>query len=362
MIKDIKIQNYKLFKSLSLTNLPRILLIGGKNNSGKSSLLEAFFLPLDCGSPLMFLKHFTWRGLGNISNNVEDFFSPVFHNFSLNNNIKIEYTLNSAKKKKIAYKFQPSKSQTLTADNKDSFNIEQVSFSSLGEMEISYWLGIDKPPRKAILKLKSKGNEGALSLEGNKAGLVNYNEGIRAAYVAASAYNSVGNAKRYGELDKVNNTAGVLKALRVLEPKLSSLSIIQIGNQPVIHGSIEGLNRKFPLSLMGQGIVRLLSILLVISEVKNGLTLIDELETGFHHSVLADIWKVISKHAMDNNTQIIATTHSKDLISGAVEGIPSELKNEFKYMRIERKENDFKTKSYDFKTLSVALESELEIR
>lgn len=362
MIKNIKIKNYKLFKTLSLTNLPRILLIGGKNNSGKSSLLEAFFLPLDCRSPLMFLKHFKWRGLDTISNSVEDFFAPVFYNFSLSNNIEIEYTLKSSKKKKIIYKFRPSKGQTLTVDNKDSFNIEQASVNSLGEMEISYWLGIDKPPRKAILSLKSKGNEGTLNLEGNKAGLINYNEGVQAAYVAASAYNSADNAKRYGELDKVKNTAGVLKALQILEPKLKELSIIQTGNQPVIYGSIVDLKRKFPLSLMGQGIIRLLSILLVISEVKNGVTLIDELETGFHHSILPDIWKVISNHAIANNTQIIATTHSKELISGAVEGIPSELKDEFKYMRIERKEDQFKTKIYDFETLSVALESELEIR
>ena len=361
MIKDIKIQNYKLFKSLSLTDLPRILLVGGKNNSGKSSLLEAFFLPLDCGSPFMFLRHFRWRGLNNISSNIEDFFSPVHHNFSLNESIEIEYTLNSSKKK-IVYKFQPSKSQTLTVDNKDSVNIDQSSINSLREMEISYWLEMDNSPRKALLKFTNKGNEGILHLEEGKAGLINYNEGVQAAFVGAGAYNSTDNAKRYGELDKVNNTEGVLKALQILEPKLRNLSIIQIGNQPVIHGSITGLKRKFPLSLMGQGIVRLLSILLVISEVKSGLTLIDELETGFHHSVLPDIWKIISNHAIANNTQIIATTHSKELISGAVEGIPSELKNEFKYMRIERKEDQFKTKTYDFETLSVALESELEIR
>ena len=113
---------------------------------------------------------------------------------------------------------------------------------------------------------------------------------------------------------------------------------------------------------MGQGIMRLLTILLVISEVKNGIALIDELENGFHHSVLADIWKVISNYAKANNTQIIATTHSRELVSGAIQGIPSNLRDKFKYMRIDRNKNNFKPKVYDFKTLKVALETDLEIR
>ena len=34
MITDIHIQNFKLFKSFKLEKLPKILLVGGKNNSG----------------------------------------------------------------------------------------------------------------------------------------------------------------------------------------------------------------------------------------------------------------------------------------------------------------------------------------
>ena len=360
MINSIKIQNYKLFKSLSLTKLPQILLVGGKNSSGKSSLLEAFFLPLDCQSPFMFLRHFKWRNLGTIPNNAEDFFSPVHHHFSLDKNIEVAYTINSSRKK-IVYKFQSSESQTLTIDNKNDVNIDRDSVNPLREMEISYWLKEGESPRKALLKFGTKENGGVLNLtEGS--GLIEYNEGVRAAFCGAGVYNSMDNAKRYGDLDKVNNTGGILKTLQILEPKLRELSIIHVGNQPVIHGSIEGLNRKFPLLLMGQGIVRLLSILLVISELKNGLVLIDELETGFHHSVLSDIWEVISRHTIANNTQVIATTHSRELILGAVAGIPDGIRDKFKYMRIERKGNEFKTKHYDFNTLSTALDSELEVR
>ena len=361
MIKNITISNYKLFESFSLTDLPQILLIGGKNHSGKSSLLEAFFLPLDCSNPAMFLRHFKWRGLNNISNDMEDLFSPAYHQLNFNKDIIIEYTLNLSKKR-IAYKIRPSRNPTFNLDDGSSIDIEQSSVNISREMEISFWPKIDKQPLKVLLKFTSRGSQGTLDLQDLTRGeLLKYNEGVQAAFLDTRINSSFDNARRYDKLNKFKNTEGILNALKILEPNLKSLSTIQIGNQPTIHGDI-GFKKQLPLSLMGQGIMRLLTILLVISEVKNGIALIDELENGFHHSVLADIWKVISNYAQANNTQIIATTHSRELVSGAIQGIPSNLRDKFKYMRIDRNKNNFKPKVYDFKTLKVALETDLEIR
>ena len=166
---------------------------------------------------------------------------------------------------------------------------------------------------------------------------------------------------RYGELDRINKTKEIVTRLQILEPQLQSLSLIPMGGNPIIYGD-NNIGAKIPLPLMGQGIARLSSILLAISEAKKGIVLIDELENGFHHSILPLIWQAITSYAKTNNTQIIATTHSSELISGAVEGISEELRNDFKYMRIERNQDKFKTKIYSFEDLSIALKAELEIR
>ena len=62
------------------------------------------------------------------------------------------------------------------------------------------------------------------------------------------------------------------------------------------------------------------------------------MENGFHHSVLPRIWEFITKYAQTNNTQIIATTHSRELAIGDIEGIPAELRKDFKYIRLEKKD------------------------
>ena len=354
MIKSIKIQNYKLFKSFDLQNIPQILLVGGKNNSGKTSILEAAFMSLDCVNPNMFIRHLGRRGLNTISNDVESLFGPVYHNFDLNQPIIIQYTLNSAQKKLI-YKFLPFVTQPIITRNGSSIEINE-KVSRFGGIEISYWLGREQY-HKALLKHEIKG----LNLSSVNQ-VLKYNEGVKAVFLASTfSDHQSENARRYGELDRINNTANILTALKILESKLNSLSVIPMGNRSMIYGDT-GLGKKIPLALMGQGINKLVSILLAISNANNGVVFIDELENGFHHSVLSDIWKVISHHAMFNNTQVIATTHSRELILGAVAGIPDRIRDKFKYMRIERKGNVFKTKHYDFNTLSAALDSELEIR
>src|SRR3989339_789920 len=44
MIESFEIQNYRLFKHLKIEKLGRVNLITGKNNVGKTALLEALFL------------------------------------------------------------------------------------------------------------------------------------------------------------------------------------------------------------------------------------------------------------------------------------------------------------------------------
>lgn len=51
-----------------------------------------------------------------------------------------------------------------------------------------------------------------------------------------------------------------------------------------------GINKKIPMSFMGDGISRLTSILLAILTTKNGIVFIDEIENGIHYSVQNKIW------------------------------------------------------------------------
>ncbi|MDI9336652.1 MAG: AAA family ATPase, partial [Gammaproteobacteria bacterium] len=43
MLEQLSIKNYKCFHELHIDHLSKIVLLGGDNNSGKTSFLEAIF-------------------------------------------------------------------------------------------------------------------------------------------------------------------------------------------------------------------------------------------------------------------------------------------------------------------------------
>jgi predicted ATPase len=62
MLRDITIENYRLFREFSLDSLARVNLIVGPNSSGKSSLLEAVYLLTSEGARSSLLHILDERG------------------------------------------------------------------------------------------------------------------------------------------------------------------------------------------------------------------------------------------------------------------------------------------------------------
>lgn len=53
MLKKIEISNFKCFEQIKISGFERVNLIGGKNNAGKTALLEKIFLGIDHETPVI---------------------------------------------------------------------------------------------------------------------------------------------------------------------------------------------------------------------------------------------------------------------------------------------------------------------
>ena len=372
LLQDIHIQNFRLFKSLRLENLPQFTLIGGKNNSGKTSLLEAVFLLLGCQTPDVFFKLLNFRGLNVFQ--AKSLFATLYHNLDINKNMKFEYKLKN-KQKKIEYKIMPNVHQPLNIIKDDIIELKKdlPDPNAFHKMEIRYKIGSNS--HKVFLESDSKGE---YYLKGEAQNFKTYDEGIKGYFLpAAMSLDFTGkNVKLYSNLDKENKTSEIMEALRMLEPKLKSLNVIAEGATPVLYADTD-FGKKLPLALTGEGMKRLLLIILLISDTKNGIVLLDEIENGFHHSVMSDVWQTITAYAQKCQTQIIAVTHSREFVQKAVEGIEKpiqnlkqnsssaanpNLKDNFKYIRIDREGDKFTPVYYNFEILKTALDKNFEIR
>ena len=77
MISFVTIENFRALNRIELNDLKRVNLISGRNNIGKSTLLEALFLYMDHSSSDSFGKLNSFRG--TIGTGVEGLWEPLFH-------------------------------------------------------------------------------------------------------------------------------------------------------------------------------------------------------------------------------------------------------------------------------------------
>lgn len=65
---------------------------------------------------------------------------------------------------------------------------------------------------------------------------------------------------------------------------------------------------------MGDGINKMLQLLLCVITTPQGIVLIDELENVFHYSVYTNILKALYVAALQVNCQLFITTHNIDIL------------------------------------------------
>ena len=91
MLKRLQICHFRGFNDLTIEQLSGINLIAGKNNAGKTSLLEALFLLAGAGNPQMALNENVIRGLeSNVVPAGEPFWKQLFFNLDMGQPIEIK--------------------------------------------------------------------------------------------------------------------------------------------------------------------------------------------------------------------------------------------------------------------------------
>jgi len=165
----------------------------------------------------------------------------------------------------------------------------------------------------------------------------------------------------FSELEAGNRQEEVLKPLRILEPQLRRLSLLIFGGNPMIHSDI-GLSRLVPASFLGEGFRRLLAILLGIVNTRGGIVLVDEIDTGLHHSVIQKVFEAIGLAARDADVQVFATTHSYECIMAAHRAFSQNGSYDLRLHRLDRVGDCVRAVTYDQESLEASLELSWEVR
>lgn len=367
MIKSLKIKNFKNLNGLEIPKLSQINLISGKNNVGKSSLLEAIAI---YSSPYQIIEILKNRGefppfkedneKERINQNT-DAFSSLFtdRNEEVSENNVIEI---SDKENTLSIQFSY---YYISIEKDEPFNIvKKINISNnIPETDvenITKVITITKQNAKAsILHLNAPIHSlnQRLEIDNDSNNIIKLDtEPIGSEYLA----------QFFDKIALTEKEDNIIKALQIIEPNLNKLAFIaesQYGfRRPIV--TLKGSDKRFPLKSMGDGINHILSIILALVNCENGYLLIDEIDNGLHYSAQENLWKVIFELSKKLNIQVFATTHSNDCINSFSEVLKESNNASIgSYYRMQkRKSGKIELVEYNSEELNSVSEHNIEIR
>ena len=354
MLESITVKNFKGIKTLEIEHLSKLTLIGGKNNCGKTSLMEAMFMQFDRMNPHITIRQSLARGVSVTPTEPEFMWAPIFNEFNLSKKIAIESKFNG-KRKALEIEINKNFKKTIPGNIHSINGIQNNAPTPVDALTLKFFQASQEIEKSNLILEKTGFN---LNIEHSNGSVM-----PSSFFPARQQSNPNEDAERLGRLEIENGTNDIVGVLKSIAPEIKSITAIRIADASMIYADI-GQTKKVPISYMGDGISRLLSITLAIATCKNSVVFIDEIENGLHYSVLEKIWLGLAKASQRFNCQIIATTHSHEFLTSACNALKNEpsLVNEFSYIRLTNKNNNILGKYFDSKLLDFAIESEMEIR
>ena len=267
-INNIEIENYKCFDNFKVDGFKRVNLIGGKNNIGKTSFMEACLI---CSA----------ESYGDIYHRLRE----IKTHRNLINNI-------------LAGTQRQEDIQKLIVENQNihiKCNDEDVYIQFIDDF---YNLKVIGKPLKTI-DYTTLFN----TLDQN----IQYSfMSFTLSYISAfSDFNEMYNMA-ISQL-KLDNKLELLNEYLL---KMFDISKIDtINDEPYLM-----IDKWVKLSETGQGIKTFINIIFSMFILENRTLFIDEIENGIHYSLFDDFWEIILTLSKERNIQVFATTHSKECI------------------------------------------------
>jgi hypothetical protein len=369
MLQSFTVRNFRAFRDLTVEPLKRVNLIAGKNNVGKTALLEALFLASGPNVPELTVRVAQIRRLDVKNSSAEDVWSGLFYGKLVKTPFELVSSNSGHGEGVLRVSLRPSSTAVIAAPGSPALGLSSsvpyakdipgLLASDYTNLEIVYEYddGSQEEDKVSLAWLHRRDDETIISTERYPL------PSPAPAYYLTSAHGEVpGLAELYSNAVQLGREQFVLESLQALEPRLSRLTLLMLGKTPIVHGDI-GIGALLPVNLMGGGTGRLLSILLTIVSAAGGMVLIDEVENGFHYSALGDVWQTIDRASLEANAQIFATTHSFECIQAAHEAFGRDgHSDDMRLIRLDRVDGEIRSTNYRANILEAAIETGLEVR
>lgn len=330
MFRELEIKRYRGLQEIILTELGRINIIIGENNSGKTSILEAIQL-FDNGDVLSNIISVARRRETQFAMNARSRLMPfdmLLYSFAMQDSNWKEIDVRAVSsefgqcrvgirgefRKEFYYPEGESEEQfrRYEAYSDENGYIRVLSGEYYFERGVKllnsyYFDEIQRTPtingeedwfkrRKILNPVKEKiCYISPMDIYSNK-------------IISASLYKGM----------LVEEKRRLLELLQMFDERIIGIETgIQYG-YPATFIEMEDCG-LVPISIFGDGLKKILTLASAIVKMRGGVVLIDEFETGIHKRALVQVAKWLANVTERYNVQVFLTTHSRDAIDALVE-------------------------------------------
>jgi len=353
----ITIKNFRGIESLEAVGLRRINLIVGRNNCGKSTLLEALFLLGGATNPKLPATLGQLRG----QQWGERYPDPVWRSLCRDLNPKIPVEI-------VGQWDEEQRERTLRIRAiEESSSADGYGPSSRGQGGVAVATQSSVVNRLELRYTDARGEEITTTAIFDpttgelRASPQNRADFIRTTLLSARAYpNPALDAQQFSSLLKRKLDRDIVEALRIIEPNVQRTEVLSDATGPSIYLDV-GLDALVPLAMCGEGLVRLFSIILELIASSGGVLLIDEIENGLHYTVMPTLWKLLGELVEKHNVQVFGTTHSDEMMRSALEAFAGTA-GVLGLFRIDKRGDQHVMVSYSDEAMQSVREAPFEVR
>ena len=376
---DLSIAGFRGLKDLALSPLGRVNLITGKNNTGKSSILEALRLHTQNAAPHVVSSILAFREESSRRANEEErssdpesvfHLSSLFHGFPQLSEPFEPIIISTSGK---GHPMQLTMRVDWFEEEPDSEGIPRLVPKRdplFGETEATAALVTETEKGKQIRSLERFARVARMGRP-PRFGL---SDAMRMPYVLISSYGVLVSSYGGEESDTLgflwdrialtDPEKDVIEALRIIDPRISAVSMVagEINSRrrtAIVRA--DHISRPVPLRSFGDGLNHLFSIVLSLVNARGGILLIDEFENGLHHTVQFDAWRMIFRLAHKLDVQVFATSHSWDAVS-AFQEAAAEAPEAGVLLRLTRRGDDIIPTVVAEDELAIATRASIEVR
>lgn len=372
ILDSLEVQGFRAFQHLRIEHLGRVNLIVGKNNVGKTSLLEAIWIYMQHGTPRRLGELLEARDEGvqlatTSSPNVGDLLSAIRFLF---------YGREDIKRPMSAIEIGP-------VDNPERALRIRIGWFSITEEpdgtqqrklvppdKFDAVDDLDLTPRLRVHQGQQGRHHPLSALFRNQTidpGL----EPQSVAFIKASGLDANTISSLWDSVALTVQEQYVLEGLQIIAPDVQRLNLVgserYVGKRkapstriPIV--KLRGVDLPVPLRSLGEGMNRLFGIALSLVNARDGVLLIDELESGLHYSVQPDVWRLIFAVARQLNVQVFVTSHSWDCIQAFQQAANEDEQAEGILIRLGHQAGNVVATLYDEEELTIATREQIEVR